>query len=226
MLKPIVERCERRRRWPVVVVATYLLVCALAAAWPGLKAASSKLTALSAITTALSTDLAYIVSDPGGTPASKKMTLGNLASVLWQWLQPDGAIVYHSADQSVTASTWTEMVFDSEAKDNGGVHSTSTNTGRITVRYDGVYFVVGKCYFNSDAVGIRAMRVTVNTNTSSYPVYANNEVGVSILAQDGKYVSLSANDYLRLWCYAATTGISAVADGVYGTLMQTFYVSQ
>ncbi len=39
---------------------------------------SSKLTALTATTTPVSTDLVYVVTDPSGTPASHKCTLGNL----------------------------------------------------------------------------------------------------------------------------------------------------
>lgn len=39
--------------------------------------ADTKLTALTATTSPLSTDIIYIVTDPSGVPASKKVTLGN-----------------------------------------------------------------------------------------------------------------------------------------------------
>jgi hypothetical protein len=44
--------------------------------------ASEKLTAQSAITTPVSTDILFLVSDPGGTPADKKITLANLAAAI------------------------------------------------------------------------------------------------------------------------------------------------
>lgn len=40
--------------------------------------AAAKLTGLSAITTVSADDLIYAVDDPGGTPASKKVTFDNL----------------------------------------------------------------------------------------------------------------------------------------------------
>lgn len=40
--------------------------------------ADSKLTALTAMTTPVTTDILYIVDDPGGTPLSQKITWGNL----------------------------------------------------------------------------------------------------------------------------------------------------
>lgn len=39
---------------------------------------SSKLTALTALTSASDDDLLYVVDAPGGTPASRKITLANL----------------------------------------------------------------------------------------------------------------------------------------------------
>src|SRR2546426_1185354 len=39
---------------------------------------SSKLTALTALSPILSTDIIYVVSAPGGTPASKKGTIANV----------------------------------------------------------------------------------------------------------------------------------------------------
>lgn len=45
-------------------------------------AVDTKTTALTAATAATSDDLVYLVDDPGGVPASKKITVGNLAGAL------------------------------------------------------------------------------------------------------------------------------------------------
>src|SRR5438094_7155170 len=47
-----------------------------------LLAADSKITELPATTTPLSTDLVCIVTDPAGTPTSKKVTVGNIAKAI------------------------------------------------------------------------------------------------------------------------------------------------
>jgi hypothetical protein len=44
-----------------------------------------------------------------------------------------GAAVYKAAGQSVTANTWTTLLFDTENYDTNSFHSTATNTGRFTI---------------------------------------------------------------------------------------------
>lgn len=44
--------------------------------------ADSKLTALTATTAPATTDIVYVVTDPGGTPASKKCTIANLKTAM------------------------------------------------------------------------------------------------------------------------------------------------
>lgn len=55
--------------------------------------ADQKLTALTADTSIASTDLAYTVEDPGGTPVSKKVTWGNIATALAGFAGMTGAFV-------------------------------------------------------------------------------------------------------------------------------------
>ncbi len=44
-----------------------------------------------------------------------------------------GAVVYNSTDQTISTGTATVLTFDSEAIDTDAIHSTSSNTGRMTV---------------------------------------------------------------------------------------------
>lgn len=70
--------------------------------------ADSKISALSAMTTPLSTDIIPIVDDPGGTPATQKITLANFLKVindLTEDTNPD-----ESADFIVTYDTSTSSV--------------------------------------------------------------------------------------------------------------------
>lgn len=77
--------------------------------------ADAKITALSANTTPLGTDVTVIVDDPGGTPATQKITLAN-----------QNAIGRVKAIQSSASGTW--------------FGSGTTNTDKIDTK---VYFQVG-----------------------------------------------------------------------------------
>lgn len=52
--------------------------------------ADEKLTALTAITVLVGTDIMYVVSDPGGTPLSRKITKNDFSKY------PDGTVIYDS----------------------------------------------------------------------------------------------------------------------------------
>lgn len=72
--------------------------------------ADSKLTALTAITSASSDDLLYIVDDPGGSPLSRKITVGNLLS----------------SSNAVTASA--NLTDDAVLRGDGGAKGIQTST--------------------------------------------------------------------------------------------------
>jgi hypothetical protein len=65
------------------------------------------------------------------------------------------ARVYNSASQALTTATVTLLTFDSERFDNGTVHSTSANTGRLTVPITGLYLVGAKLNWQVAGTGRR-----------------------------------------------------------------------
>ena len=69
------------------------------------------------------------------------------------WGTPDGARVYNSASQSLPTGAFTGLTFDSERYDNGGLHSTTTNTGRLTAQKAGKYAIYGCIKFDPAASG-------------------------------------------------------------------------
>lgn len=90
--------------------------------------ADSKLTALAAITTASTDDLLYVVDDPGGTPASKKITFDN---------------VQKSISQVGGTSTSLEVYFGDSVTD--GTYRMRVSGGNLVVeqRQSGSYIEVG-----------------------------------------------------------------------------------
>src|SRR4051794_29114146 len=53
----------------------------------------------------------------------------------------------HTTGQSIPNSAWTTMLWPDERVDTGGVHSTSSNTDRVTITQAGLYSVSAKGSF-------------------------------------------------------------------------------
>lgn len=56
---------------------------------------------------------------------------------------PPACFVYNSANQPINDATETTLTFDSERHDTDSMHSTSSNTGRITFNTAGLYLIEG-----------------------------------------------------------------------------------
>lgn len=54
---------------------------------------------------------------------------------------PPACRVFHSVTQSIPDAIDTSLVFDSESYDTDSMHSTSVNTGRITINTAGLYII-------------------------------------------------------------------------------------
>jgi len=110
------------------------------------------------------------------------------------------ARAFNSAVQSIPNTTSTVLTFDSESYDKGsGSHSTSVNTGRLTVPTScgGVYYIGARVSWASNATGYRSLSLRVNGTTTiatiSYPVRTD---GFSDLCLSTNY-SLAAGDYVE-----------------------------
>lgn len=58
--------------------------------------------------------------------------------------------VYRTATQSIPNSTWTELLWTAERYDTASLHSTVSNTGRLTASTAGVWEVI--CHVMTDAL--------------------------------------------------------------------------
>lgn len=75
----------------------------------------------------------------------------------WQ-IQP-AARAYNSANLALSAGVWTTLTLNSERFDTDGMHSTSSNTGRLTVPAGGAgLYLLGACVqFDTSALGSGAV---------------------------------------------------------------------
>jgi len=122
------------------------------------------------------------------------------------WSTPDGARVYNSADETIADATGTLLTFDSERYDNGGLHSTVTNTGRLTAAKAGKYLVTAHVGFWPNAIGMRTVYLRLNGATyiaiQKVPAAA---VGVHYVSVATVY-HLAATNYVEVLVYQSSGG--------------------
>jgi len=139
-----------------------------------------------------------------------------------------GASVYKSADQTISNATATAITFDSEFFDTNALHSTSTNTSRLTVPTGkgGKYLVCGTVAYAPNATGTRGIWVYKNGSLISYATILQT---VSV-ASNGCFVpfsivtELSAADYIEIFAYQSSGGNLAVTGTSIQTSVQMSYL--
>lgn len=109
---------------------------------------------------------------------------GQIAPVTWgdavrdalnYLANPPACRVYNNAALSHTSTgNWQVLSgLNSERYDTDTMHSTVTNTGRITINTAGVYELFGCIEFAANATGIRGIRLAINGNTATGDIASN-----------------------------------------------------
>lgn len=130
-----------------------------------------------------------------------------------------GCKLYNSAAQSISTGTDTIVTFDSEDLDTNGFHSTSSNTGRITIPsgYAGKYLIYGYIgYTTINSSGYRELNVLKNgtgnlvrNEDSGMPSVTNNYYPTP---QITLILDLAVADYVELQAFQ-NSGISLNIGG-------------
>jgi hypothetical protein len=116
------------------------------------------------------------------------------------------------------------MLFDTEQYDSDGMHSTSSNTGRITATTAGLYSVRFNLAFAANATGIRTASLRKNGTEVTFARTPATSAGIA--ACGGAFdVYLAAGDYLELWGTQTSGGALASSAGASGTTMQARWVA-
>ena len=127
-----------------------------------------------------------------------------------------GCAIYKTATQSIPNITGTTVTFDSEYLDTDGYHSTSTNTGRITIPTGkaGKFLVTGNLQFANNISA--QIVVSINKNgagivSAQYPQSSVNVSGGFTTLSVNGIVSCAVGDYIEMTAYQASGGNSDVA---------------
>lgn len=111
------------------------------------------------------------------------------------------ARVYHNTTQSMTLSTDNTVLFNSERWDNDIIHSTVSNTGRLTATTAGKYLITANIEW-ATAPATCELKLRVNgTTVVAWQQYA----GSTKRCQISTIYDLAASDYVELLVNPATT---------------------
>jgi hypothetical protein len=82
-------------------------------------------------------------------------------------MNPPRCGVYAGAGISCANQTWTLVTFDTESWDTDSMHSTVTDTSRVTINTSGQYLVTFYARFLSNATGYRQLNFRKNSTGNS-----------------------------------------------------------
>ena len=118
-----------------------------------------------------------------------------------------GARVYNSAAISVSNGVDTVMTFDTEAYDTDTMHSTVSNTGRLTCNTAGKYLIVGNVRWDTSSASYRYAAIRLN-GTTFIALNIVEPASASVPTEQivTTIYDLAANDYVELIANQGTGG--------------------
>lgn len=132
-------------------------------------------------------------------------------------VQPS-ARVYRNSNQTINYAVWTNLVFNSERWDNDTIHSTSSNTDRLTCKTAGVYSIFATAGFEAivSPPGDYHMILRLNGSTILSQKVFPNCVGLHAVGMDlGSQYNLAVNDYVTVEVYWWCSGCSGTKNILY-----------
>lgn len=146
--------------------------------------------------------------------------------------------LYFTANQSVANATQQDVLWTAEDHDNATMHSTASNTDRITIPSDGIYRVGAHLGWAANAAGHRQLRISLNdpapmaagaTLVVENPLSASYDGNAPYFGPPPVTRELSAGDILRVAAYqdsgGALNAIGTTGTGPYANGFWCFRVS-
>lgn len=138
----------------------------------------------------------YVYSGSSWVETSNINNPGGMSSFAYT---PPMVSVYKTAAQTIANATVVEITFDSEYFDTDAMHSTSTNTGRLTVNTAGVYLITLNLTFADNGTGQRL--IYIRKNNSNVAV-VHEQAGAGARRMSVSHIeSAAVNDYFTAHAY-------------------------
>lgn len=126
------------------------------------------------------------------------------------------ARVYNSGNQSISNNTTTALTFDSERWDTDGIHSTSSNTSRLTCTRAGKHLIVGHVRWALNTTGMREIGIRLNGATFLAVLDATPNASFDHVMVVTTIWDMAVGDYVELTTYQNSGGaLNAVASPNY-----------
>ena len=169
-----------------------------------------------------------IYASGASTPA--RLGIGSTGQVLTvaagvpSWATPasttpnaQGVSVFNSTDQSLASGSYTTATFNSEYFDTDAFHSTSTNTGRLTVPASmaGEYAIVTNLYVSPTASGDLVAKLQINGSDKNRFVTKLTS-GEAVTVAFTSLVTLAVSDYVEVLVYHNTGSSQNLSTNQYG----------
>lgn len=123
----------------------------------------------------------------------------------------DKVRVVNSTDQTIANNTDVTLTFDGELFDTNGLHSTVTNTSRLTAQVAGKYLIVGQARWDANATGVRDHVIVLNGATSVGEQQLANAGGTErIIGNVTGIYAMAVTDYVELHVSQTSGGSLAV----------------
>ena len=154
-----------------------------------------------------------------GQPARAGSQFNALAAQVAFLLDPPVVYAYQTAANNCPDSTVTLITMDAELVDTDNVHSTSTNTSRLTIVTAGRYRVLGQLSYNvSGAVGYRDARLLKNgANVALTRIPAPNAISYTQVYDE---ILCAVGDYIELAGFQNSGAAVATGTGVNTTFLK------
>jgi hypothetical protein len=124
------------------------------------------------------------------------------------------ARAYASGNVShATNGAWQVVLFDSENYDLATLHSTTTNTGRLTTTIAGIYQVEACVTWAANATGGRAVKIVNNLGTTYAYKHHTADAGLTTVQELSTQISLAANGYVELSGFQDSGGALNMTGG-------------
>ena len=125
------------------------------------------------------------------------------------------ARVYNNANINISTGTWTTLTYNSERWDPQGMHSTVSNTGRLTAVRAGWYVITGSVEFAANTTGYRGILIRKDGGAViGYELYPATQSGTTRLSVTTQYY-LAAGEYVEYRVYQNSGGDLDVTSSVY-----------
>jgi hypothetical protein len=119
------------------------------------------------------------------------------------------ARVFNSTNITIPHATIATLTFDSERWDTDNMHSTSSQTGRLTAQTAGKYLIFGQVRWGNNPTGYRDIQIALN-GTASIAESVTDSPAVAEMSVVTHY-ALSAGDFVELQVSQASGGPLDVA---------------